>query len=187
MRKDFLLGSMALLMASAFVFAACSDDDDDEKDVQSVEMTYTLSCSEDLLKFVSPVVTYVDGNGASQTATLTDADWTVSTGSTGKKTYKWSQSAQFSSFGVSGRVSVKYVPTEVAADTTGTQYTFSHQVTIGAEAKSKSTSSHYVDISGIESETKASGASVKTYIEMLTQDTDSKTCTVDKSGNITVR
>jgi len=189
---------MLAIMLAVFAFSSCCDncDPDDHKN-ESVEMTYILTCSEDLLKFVSPVVTYVDGDGTENTITLSDGDWDksgdVSTGDenssisvTGLKSHIWKKSVTFNSFDISGRISVKYAPLSGTEDTTDKQYKFFHDVSITATAKSDYIRNNYSTISLDLTGLTVQGSAVATYIEQLTNKTDTKTCTVDGSGLITV-
>jgi len=182
------------LMLAVFALNSCGDDDP----IQNVEMNYILSCSEDLLKFVSPVVTYVDGDGTEKTITLSDGDWnksgnisvgneSSSTSVTGLKSYVWTRKVTFNSFGVNGKISVKYIPLSNTEDTTDKQYTFFHDVSITATAKSEYSQNQHTSIDLDLIGSTVHGTAVTTYIEKLANATDTKTCSVDGSGSITVK
>lgn len=177
-------------MLALFALSSC-------KDEESVDITYGLSCSGDLLKFVSPVVTYVDENGTEQTYTISNEDWNktgiltigddnTSMTVTDSTSYYWTKHIHFDYFGAKGSISVKYIPLSDTEDTTGKQYTFSHNVFIVATAKSdnsqSSSSTSFLTV-GFDFQ----GATVAKYIENLANTVDSKTCVVDRDGAITVK
>lgn len=181
-------------MLALFAFSSCGPDENNE----SVEMNYILSCSEDLLKFVSPEVTYVDGDGTEKTITLSDGDWNKtgnvsvgndnsSTSVTGLKSHVWMKKVTFDSFGVSGKISVKYVPLSNTEDITDKQYTFFHDISITATAKSDDTLNQHTSIDLDLTGSTVYGTAVTSYLEKLASTTDTKTCTVDGSGSITVK
>jgi len=190
--KKTLLKQAIVFTIIALGLSSCSKDD------ESVEMNYIVSCSADLLKFVSPVVTYTDGNGMEKTITLTDADWNKdnelsmgngnsSTTITGVDSYTWTKRVVFDSFGVSGKMTVKYVPLTNTEDTTGKKYLFKHNISISANAQSDNVQSQYVDISLDLAGTQVDGTMVSTYINKLVQTPDTKKCVVDGDGGIVVK
>lgn len=190
MNKHFFKQTIVLIFA-VLGLSSCHDED-------KVEMSYTVFCSEDLLRFVSPVVTYVNGDGIEESTTLTTSNWnksgSVSTGDesssttiTGLKSYTWTQKVVFDSFGVSGKITVKYTPLSDYEDTTEKQYNFNHQVFITAKAENDDIQNQYTNISVDLTGTKIDGENVSTYISNLALSPDTKTCNVDGDGNITIR
>lgn len=186
------------LLKQAIVFAIIALGLSSCKDDERVEMSYTVSCSADLLKFVSPVVTYTDGNGKENTVTLTDADWNkgneVSMGNgnssttiTGMDSYTWTKRIEFDSFGVSGKITVKYVPLSNTEDTTGKKYLFKHNIFIIANAQSDNVYHQSAEVTVDLTGTKLDGTMVSTYINNLVQTPDTKSCVVDSDGGIVVK
>lgn len=48
------------------------------KDSNSIELSYTLNCSEELLKYAIPQITYKDKSGSNVTFQIPDSDWETS-------------------------------------------------------------------------------------------------------------
>ena len=87
-----------------------------------VDITYTLNCSEDLLKYVIPQVTYMGDDGKEVTVQITDTDWmqinndacfgvTFGDGSSSSANIMtWTRKLHWEEFPVDDEIIVSYVP-----------------------------------------------------------------------------
>lgn len=84
-------------------FVSCSDEYVLPEHNLDVNFTYELVCSEALLKYVTPQVSFFDANGSRNTLTIEDNMWT------GSEHKKWEKSVHFDCLDVSSTMSVNYV------------------------------------------------------------------------------
>lgn len=79
--KHFLMVAAALccIMSSSVILTSCGDDDKEEikenKKPYAVEMTYTLSTTEDMLKYFDITVDYYNAAGRIQNEQVTNTEW----------------------------------------------------------------------------------------------------------------
>lgn len=127
---------MALLVAllMCFCFSSCGGGDDEttedvpntptpeepaKEPVTYVDIDYQLTCSEDLLQYVTPRVTYTDADGSVKTVDASDSEWkenkdvkfdvTIDGVSTDAKLMTWTKRVRYTSFPVDKEMTVKYV------------------------------------------------------------------------------
>lgn len=88
------------------VLTSCSDSDIPEipEHKLDVDFTYELVCSDALLKYVTPEVTFTDAKGVQRTISIENEMWE----GTDHKT--WKQTVHYDSLDVSSTATVKYVP-----------------------------------------------------------------------------
>ena len=97
---------MTLLCASLMCMGlfACGEDDEiveqpeptpenpeptpEPEQARYVDIDYTLNCSEDLLDYAIPQVTFVDDNGQQTTLQITDSEWEASEDATFSVTFE---------------------------------------------------------------------------------------------------
>lgn len=74
-----LLGVMALGLAGCLTAACSSNDDDDlgDKTIKTAEMSFSLSFSEDALKYTDITVTYQSANGGTNVQHMDTTVWTM--------------------------------------------------------------------------------------------------------------
>lgn len=132
------------------MFVSCSEDIDVETETS---ISYTLTLSPDLLKFVTPQVTYVDENGVLVTITgVEDLDGKVienhaevssggsyastwsSTMITGTGYKCWTLKMKFKHLGFHSYMAVKYLRNEFTEDTSGKVYDFHHDINTSISA-----------------------------------------------------
>lgn len=180
-----IIKTLLYLAFLPLLLTACCD----EEDTETVTFNYALTCSPDLLKFVIPIVTYLDENMTEQTLTLTDSDWRESTTTTevnGKKVTSlvFSKTVKLSEFDVKGKMEVKYKPKENNEFENGVLYAFQHSLTCDIEVDSDKLHASYTDFSMSLGITGYTGEEAKTYIENLATTPDKVTASVDKNGNV---
>lgn len=85
---------------------SCSDSDIPEipEHKLDVEFTYELVCSNALLKYVTPEVTFTDAKGTQRTVAVESSMWEGSDHKT------WKQTVHYDSLNVSNTATVRYVP-----------------------------------------------------------------------------
>lgn len=95
-----------LLLMAIGTLVSCSDSDIPEipEHKLDVDFTYELVCSEALLKYVTPEVTFTDAKGTQRTVTVESSMWE----GTDHKT--WKQIVHYDSLNVSNTATVRYVP-----------------------------------------------------------------------------
>lgn len=176
--KISLFIKIIFLLAVLTPFQSC--------DEEIAGMTYNLRCSHDLLKFVTPEITYTDANGVEMKEILTPEFYTDSDS---LYTY-FRRDVTYDHFNVTGKISVKYVPNAQTEDTTGKEYYFKHKVSI-THPYAYHKKDPIIDKSDIDfdvtinfGKTTTSGEDVASYIEELAQTTEEKTCFIDADGNI---
>lgn len=130
---------MTLLCASLMCMGlfACGEDDEiveqpdptpenpeptpEPEQVRYVDIDYTLNCSEDLLDYAIPQVTFVDDNGQQTTLQITDSEWEASEDATFSVTFenstvmnarmlKWTKRVHRETFPVDDQITVSYLP-----------------------------------------------------------------------------
>lgn len=102
-RKTYWYG---LLLMAIGTLISCSDSDIPEipEHKLDVDFTYELVCSDALLKYVTPEVTFTDAKGAQRTISIESGMWE------GGDHKTWKQTVHYDSLNVSSTATVKYVP-----------------------------------------------------------------------------
>ena len=95
-----------LLVMAIGVLVACSESDIPEipDHKLDVEFSYELVCSDALLKYVTPEVTFTDAKGAQRTVSVESGMWE------GNDHKTWKQTVHYDSLNVISTATVKYVP-----------------------------------------------------------------------------
>lgn len=134
---------IVLVFSVAISFVGCSDENTDTYKNECTSISYLLTMSPDLLKFVSPEVTYVDaeGNvhkisGIKELDSLVNVAFTYTPGigvwtiQTIKGTnYKcWNLNMNFNNRPFHSYLGVKYKRNDIVEDTTGVVYDFHHSI-----------------------------------------------------------
>lgn len=154
LKHYFLVAMLAIL---AGTLTSCSEDVDVETETS---ISYTITMSPDLLKFVTPQVSYVDENGVLVTITgIEDLDGKViensaeissngsyasswsSTVITGTGYKCWTIKMKFKHLGFHSHMAVKYIRNDFAEDTNGKVYDFHHDINTGVNATKKTITS----------------------------------------------
>lgn len=146
-RCSYVVTIMAIFSS---LLISCSEDVDVETETN---ISYTLTMSPDLLKFVTPQVSYIDENGVIVTITgVEDLDgkvienssevssggsyagsWT-STVITGTGYKCWTIKMKFKHLGFHSHMAVKYLRNDFVEDTSGKVYDFHHDINASVNA-----------------------------------------------------
>ena len=96
------------------------DPEPGQEEVRYVDIDYVLNCSEDLLEYATPQVTYVDEDGREVTVQIADSEWevdedvtfdvTFNDASFDAKILRWTKRIHREEFPVDAGVSVVYIP-----------------------------------------------------------------------------
>lgn len=149
MKKFSYYGVLLMVMLSCML-SSCSEDVDVETETS---INYTLTISPDLLKFVTPQVSYIDENGVLVTITgVEDLDGKViensaevssggsyagswsSTVITGTGYKCWTIKMKFKHLGFHSHMAVKYLRNDFVEDTSGKVYDFHHNINTSVNA-----------------------------------------------------
>ena len=141
---------LSIVVILGFTLVSCSKDVDVETETS---ISYTLTISPDLLKFVTPQVSYVDENGVLITITgVEDLDGKVIENSaevssggahasswssmviTGTGYKCWTLKMKFKHLGFHSHMAVKYLRNDFTEDTTGKVYDFHHDINTSVDA-----------------------------------------------------
>ena len=99
--KGILESGLSLLVIG--VLTSCSEMEIPNHELD-VEFSYELVCSDGLLKYVTPEVTFTDAKGAQHTVSIESGMWE------GNEHKTWKQTVHYDSLNVSNTATVKYVP-----------------------------------------------------------------------------
>ena len=185
-------------------FVGCIPHHDDETETS---ITYTLTLSPDLLKFVVPQVSYVDENGNIVTVTgIEELDNMVIENSTEIKKngssvgawnkvvvsgtgYKcWIIKMKFNRLDFHSFMNVKYIRNEFTEDTNGKVYDFHHNIetSISSVTKTKNDLIVYQDTHVSVTLTEYHwGDNLQKYLDNLVQNPDKAGYYVDGEGHVT--
>ena len=96
----------SLLLMALGLLVSCDESDIPEipDHKLDVEFSYELVCSDALLKYVTPEVTFTDDNGAQRTVSVESGMWE------GNEHKTWKQTIRYDSLNVSNTATVRYVP-----------------------------------------------------------------------------
>lgn len=139
--KNLIL--LGLLPFIGSMLVSCNEEDVDEHVWENTTISYLLTMSPDLLKFVSPEVTYVDSNGKVHTISgVKELDnlvslghskapfidvWTIQT-IEGTNYKCWNLQMSFKNRPFHSYMGVKYKKLDLVEDTTGIVYDFHHSI-----------------------------------------------------------
>lgn len=195
------------------IFGSCTDDET----ITETSINYTLIMSEDLLRFVTPEVTYVDEDG--QLIKITGVEnldglvienkvelntnnahasgWTqqIITGTSDKC---WTFSMKFTHLNFFSRMAVKYIPKELAEDIEDKAFDFHHSINSSAIACIISSSKSLSSVSQsakvyedsyvtIPAINYQQGDDLKGYLLELYKNPDKAGYYVDGNGDVTRR
>lgn len=137
------LSLLGLVVIIGSTLAACEDTNKDTYVNESTSISYLLTMSPDLLKFVSPEVTYVDGqgnvhkiSGVKELDSLVNVGfaytpgigvWTIQT-IQGTNYKCWNLCMSFKNRPFHSYMGVKYKKLDFVEDTTGVVYDFHHSI-----------------------------------------------------------
>ncbi len=148
MKKDFL--KCAKVLVVAFILLAVYSCDDDPY----VEFDYTLQCTDELLQYVTPIVTYKDNNGVTVTFDIEESKWDIPSktsnftvvinGDTIKYNKVWKKTTNYNDFTeVEDELTVRYkLKDGVTEDMLPAISSFGHRLSVQIELKDKDNDMH---------------------------------------------
>lgn len=198
---------LCLIAILGYTLVGCSDDDKLETETS---ISYTLTISPDLLKFVTPQVSYIDENGNLITVTgVEDLDNMVIENSAeirkdGSYAGAWSKTVvsgtgykcwiikmKFNRLNFHSFMSVKYLRKDFVEDATGKAYDFHHNINTSVSSVTESSKDGikaYQDTHvSVTLKEYHRGDDLEKYLDNLTNNPDKAGYYVDGDGNVTRR
>lgn len=191
---------MVLMAMIACTLASCCDDE------AETSISYTLTISPDLLKFVTPQVSYIDENGVLVTITgVEELDGKVIENSaevekvgsyarawssmvfTGTGYKCWTLRMKFKRLNFHSYMGVKYIRNDFIEDTSGKMYDFHHNIdtSVSSVIISGSSSKAYQDSHvSLSVRDYQYGDNIETYLNDLYNNPDKVGYFVDGDGNV---
>ena len=204
MKKLIHYFGLCIIAIFSCTLVSCNDDDKTETETS---ISYTLTISSDLLKFVTPQVSYIDENGVLVTITgVEDLDGKVIENSaevekggsyagawssmviTGTGYKCWTLKMKFKRLNYHSYMGVKYIRNDFIEDTSGKAYDFHHNINtsvssvIITESSTKAYQDTHVSVSIGDYHY---GDNIETYLNDLYNNPDKVGYYVDGNGNIT--
>lgn len=176
--KNLFITAIAILSLSALY--SC------DKEKENVNINYSVTCSKDLQKFVTPILTYTDQNGTHELE-ITENTWNDST----EYNLSFKKNDEFNHFGIDNTYYVRYVPNEEALSNVDINetYRFYHSLNISSVSATNGDDvfNSYPNITIDITNKTVKGNEVREYIEELSLTPDTAHVVVDSDGDITVR
>lgn len=172
--------SFSLLVITIGVFSSCSQYELPEHSLD-VEFKYELTCSEGLLKYVTPQVTITDTKGVQQTISIEDGMWK----GTNRKT--WTQSFHYDSVNVSNMMTVRYIPKSGITYQDEVAFDNAHNLScyIIVQEDGDGIRNDYTIIPDFPSAVDVKADVLENYIERLSQSATTRGGKVDSKGEVT--
>lgn len=183
--KNLFITAIAILSLSALY--SCDEDCEiivnETERKENVKINYSVTCSKDLQKFVTPILTYTDQNGTHELE-ITENTWNDST----EYNLSFKKTDEFDHFGIDNTYSVRYVPNEEALSNVDINetYRFYHSLNI-LSVNVTNRFNIYTNITIDITNKTVKGNEVREYIEELSLTPDTAHVVVDSDGDITVR
>lgn len=170
----------------------------DSKKKATIKINYEAAWSQELVEFVTPILTYTDIDGGHE-VTMSSSTWTevvpeyTFNGEVvkGDPYYSWTKEISLNSVDITNVISVKFVRKENAQIDNDKTYYFSHNLGITSATVSYGgsfivyiQSDFSISIGTKTNEYK--GESVNKYLEELCKTPDTKKVIIDSEGKLTV-
>lgn len=164
----------------ACAFCSCSEIDLPEHYLD-IEYRYELTCSENVLEYVTPEVTITDAQGNQKKILIDESMWQGS----GHKT--WSQSVHYDSLGVTNTMTVRYlVKSDVTyKDISGFDDTHNFNCFIFIKEDGDGRRNNYTMIPDYPSDNNVTADMIEEFVLKLTSNSATKGGSVDMKGEIT--
>ena len=171
----------------SFVLGSCSKDD-----AYKVYLDYSVVCSEDLLSFVEPVVSYADENGIEKTVKLSRTDFSPSEHrEEGLLEWRCPRST-FDGWGVHHLMSVRYEKKEGVSVESNRIYSMSHSIACSVTPYSETweKGSKIVDNSSMDVHMpiteRIPNEMIETYLQNLMASDDVLEISISETGNVVI-
>lgn len=147
----------------AFTCVSCSDFEIPDHSLD-IEYRYELTCSNDLLNYVTPEVTITDIQGNTRTLVLEDNLWH------GDKHKTWSMSVHYDSLNVQNTMTVRYVEKSGVMYKDQSKFDNTHNLSclIIVQEDGDGRRNNYTIIPDFETQNDVSAETLKKYISKLT-------------------
>lgn len=172
-----------LLLIGLGIFASCSDSEipnipDHELDV---EFRYELTCSDMLLKYVTPKVSFTDGTGELHSILVENDMWE------GGEHKTWRQSVHYDSLNVASTATVSFVPRTDVEYQDETAFDNVHYLSclILVKEDGEGRRNNYTIIPDYPTKVDVTADVLREYVNRLTQFTSTRGGIVDIKGEIT--
>lgn len=146
-----------------------------------VEFQYELTCSEHILKYVTPEVSITDATGKKNIFTIDEEMWE------GVSHKKWKLSIHYDSLNVSNTLSVRYIPKIGVVYQDEVEFDSFHDLNclIMVMEDGNGARNNYTIVPDFPSLTDVTASALESYIENLSAKTYSRGGTVGLNGEIT--
>ena len=165
--------------------ASCSDSDIPEipDHKLDVEFSYELVCSDALLKYVTPEVTFTDAKGAQRTVSVESGMWE------GNEHKTWKQTVHYDSLNVSNTATVRYVPRTGVTYQDESEFESLHDlsclITIKEDGDGRR-NDHTIILETPSSKTNVKADALKDFVNRLCKSSITRGGSVDMKGEITI-
>lgn len=169
-----------LLLATMGILTSCSEMEMPLHELD-VEFRYELTCSEALLKYVTPEVTITDRSGTCQTFSIENEMWK------GNEHKTWTQSVHYDSLNVSSSMTVKYVPKAGVIYQDELDFDNVHNLSclVIVQEDGEGRRNNYTIVPDFPSKTDVKAEALKNFIEALSNKLTTRGGKVDLKGEIT--
>lgn len=174
----------SLLLMALVTLASCDESDIPEipDHKLDVEFSYELVCSDALLKYVTPEVTFTDAKGAQHTVSVESSMWE------GNDHKTWKQTVHYDSLNVSNTATVRYVPKAgiTYQDESGFEsvHDLSCLITIKEDGDGRR-NNHTIIPETPSNKTSVKADAIKDFINRLSNSSLTRGGSVDMKGEIT--
>lgn len=162
------------------LFSSCSETELPDHFLD-VEYKYELTCSDMLLKYVTPEVTYINELGVQTTLSINENMWE------GNEHKKWSMSVHYDRLDVTSTMTVKYIPRTGVTYQDEPAFDNVHYLSclILIKEDGNGQRNNYTIIPDFPAKTDVKADALKDYINRLSQSSTTKGGSVDMKGEIT--
>lgn len=145
-----------------------------------VEFCYELTCSDALLKYVTPEITFTDAKGIQRTISIESSMWD------GNEHKTWRNSIHYDSLNVSNTATIKYIPNLgiTYQDEIGFENIHNLSCLISIKEDGDGRRNNNTIVPDFPSKTNVTAEELKNYIEKLSKKTFIRGGTVDIKGEI---
>lgn len=146
-----------------------------------VDFCYELTCSETLLKYVTPEVTFTDANGAQSVVSIESDMWE------GGEHKTWKQTVHYDSLNVSNTATVRYVPRTGVTYQDESDFESVHNLTclISIKEDGDGRRNNYTIIPETPSQkTTVTAAALESFISKLSNSSLTRGGSIDMKGEI---
>ena len=177
MAKSYFYGLLIMAMG---IYTSCNEIDIPNHELD-VEFKYELTCSEGLLKYVTPEVTITDVTGAKHTLIIENNMWD------GNDHKTWTYSVHYDSLNVSNTATVKYIPKAGVNYQDETAFDNVHNLScfISVKEDGDGRRNNYTIVPDFPSKSNVTADAMKDFINRLSSTSTTRGGSVDMKGEIT--